>query len=105
MYNVDTIDSIKSINSVLVKARSWNIVHIEVYACCGNLNTKWCVLSRVLKVVEINRFHLEYNVIGSEEKCYTIDMAIKTCTCEQFYKDKYLCVYVVVAAKFISGGK
>ncbi|XP_013694923.1 uncharacterized protein LOC106398981 [Brassica napus] len=64
--------------------------------------SKRCVDAGFLQVDELNNFHLEYSVLGSDGKRYTVDMAMNTCTCEQFDKDKYPCVHAVAAATFMT---
>ena len=64
--------------------------------------SKRCVDGGFLEVDELNSFHLEYSVKGSDGKVYTVDMAMLTCSCEQFDKDKYPCVHAVAAATFMT---
>lgn len=64
--------------------------------------SKRCVKSEFLKVTKLNRFFLEYNVNGSEEKFYIVDMATKTCSYEKSDKVKYPCVNIVAAATFMT---
>uniref|UniRef100_A0A0D3CGT6 SWIM-type domain-containing protein n=1 Tax=Brassica oleracea var. oleracea TaxID=109376 RepID=A0A0D3CGT6_BRAOL len=61
-----------------------------------------CVDVEFLRVDELNSFHLEYSVHGSDGKRYTVDMAMNMCTCGQFDKDKYPCVHAVAAATFMT---
>ncbi|KAL0891482.1 hypothetical protein Bca101_015465 [Brassica carinata] len=64
--------------------------------------SKRCVEAGFLTVKELNSFHLEYSVQGADGKVYTVDMAMYTCSCEQFDKDKYPCVHAVAAATFMT---
>ena len=64
--------------------------------------SKRCVEGGFLTVKELNSFHLEYSVQGADGKVYTVDMAMYTCSCEQFDKDKYPCVHAVAAATFMT---
>ncbi|WZZ42841.1 hypothetical protein YC2023_039100 [Brassica napus] len=64
--------------------------------------SKRCVDAGFLTIDELNSFHLEYSVHGTDGKVYTVDMARNTCSCEQFDKDKYPCVHGVAAATFMS---
>uniref|UniRef100_A0A0D3ASR8 SWIM-type domain-containing protein n=1 Tax=Brassica oleracea var. oleracea TaxID=109376 RepID=A0A0D3ASR8_BRAOL len=67
--------------------------------------SKRCLEARCLDVVEINSFHLEYNVDGSDGKIYTVDLGRKMCTCRCFDLDKISCVHAAAAAKFLSVGR
>ncbi|XP_033131817.1 uncharacterized protein LOC117126811 [Brassica rapa] len=67
--------------------------------------SKRCLEARCLDVVEINNFHLEYNVYGSDGKIYTVDLAIEMCTCRCFDIDKTPFVHAAAAAKFLSVGR
>ncbi|XP_013633381.1 PREDICTED: uncharacterized protein LOC106339116 [Brassica oleracea var. oleracea] len=67
--------------------------------------SKRCLEARCLDVVEINSFHLEYNVNGSDRKIYKVDLARKMCTCRCFDMDKIPCVHAAAAAKFLSVGR
>ena len=64
--------------------------------------SKRCVDVGFPSVNELNSFHLEYRVEGSDRKVYTVDMAMMTCSCEQFDKHKYTCVHAVAAATFMT---
>ncbi|XP_013690069.1 protein FAR1-RELATED SEQUENCE 5-like [Brassica napus] len=131
-YNVDTINSVESFNGVIKDARKFTLLPIfdviiakmaewfnkhrkEVAEIPPTLKLvpivetetfKRCVDAGFLQVDELNNFHLEYSVKGSDGKVYTIDMAIDmamlTCNCEQFDKDKYPCVHIVAAATFMT---
>src|SRR5690606_30528653 len=56
-----------------------------------------------LKVTELSNFLFEYSVNGSDGKLYTVDMAMKTCSCRKFDKDKYPYMHAVAAATFMTG--
>ncbi|XP_013689148.1 uncharacterized protein LOC106392921 [Brassica napus] len=64
--------------------------------------SKICVDAGFLTIDELNSFHLEYSVHGTDGKVYTVDMARNTCSYEQFDKDKYPCVHGVGSATFMS---
>ncbi|XP_056852005.1 protein FAR1-RELATED SEQUENCE 4-like [Raphanus sativus] len=127
-YNVDTTNSAESFNGVIKDARKltllpmfdfiigkiaeWFNKHrkeaaeqppaLKLVPIVEEEMSKRCIDAGVLTVDELNSFHLEYSVHGSDGKRYTVDMAMKTCTCEQFDKDKYPCVHAAAAATFMT---
>ncbi|XP_013689982.1 uncharacterized protein LOC106393877 [Brassica napus] len=127
-YNVDTTNSAESFNGVIKDARKFTLLPMFDFII-GNIAewfnkhrkeaaemppalklvpiveeemSKRCVDAGFIRVDELNNFHLEYSVHGSDGKRYTVDMAMNTCTCEQFDKDKYPCVHAVAAATFMT---
>ena len=44
--------------------------------------SKRCIDAGFPSVNELNNFHLEYIVEGSDGKVYTVDIAMMTCSCE-----------------------
>ena len=127
-YNVDTTNSAESFNGVIKDARKFTLLPmfdfiigkiakwfnkhrkeaaemppaLKLVPIVEGEMTKRCVDAGFLRVDELNSFHLEYSVHGSDGKRYTVDMAMNTCTCGQFDKDKYPCVHAVAAATFMT---
>lgn len=64
--------------------------------------SKRCVEVEFLTFEELNNFHLEYSVHASDGRVYAVDMAMNTCSCEQFDKVKFPWVHGVAAATFIT---
>ncbi|XP_048613434.1 uncharacterized protein LOC125587253 [Brassica napus] len=128
MYNVDTTNSVEFFNGVIKEARKFTLLPmfdviiakmaewfnkhrkeaaeipptLKLVPIVETEMSKRCVDGGFLEVDELNSFHLEYSVKGSDGKVYTVDMAMLTCSCEQFDKDKYPCVHVVAAATFMT---
>ncbi|XP_009113566.2 uncharacterized protein LOC103838866 [Brassica rapa] len=127
-YNVDTTNSVESFNGVIKKARKYtllpmfDVIIAKISELFNNHRKEAAEIPYTLKLVpifetemskryveagfltvdELNIFHLEYCVHGTDGKVYTVDMAMNTCSCEQFYKDKYPCVHGVAAATFMT---
>ncbi|XP_013624950.1 PREDICTED: uncharacterized protein LOC106331169 [Brassica oleracea var. oleracea] len=127
-YNVNTTNAAKSINGVLRKARKFFLLPMidviikkmtewfnkhrkkaaeipvtkKLVPTVEKELSKRCLEVRCLDVVEINNFHFEYNVNGSDGKIYTVDLARKMCTCRCFDIDKIPCVHAAAASKFLS---
>ncbi|XP_013589043.1 PREDICTED: protein FAR1-RELATED SEQUENCE 4-like [Brassica oleracea var. oleracea] len=127
-YNVDTTNSAESFNGVIKDARKFTLLPmfdfiigkiakwfnkhrkeaaemppaLKLVPIVEEEMTKRCVDAGFLRVDELNSFHLEYSVHGSDGKRYTVDMAMNMCTCGQFDKDKYPCVHAVAAATFMT---
>ncbi|CAN7052813.1 uncharacterized protein LOC103853603 [Brassica rapa] len=127
-YNVDTTNSAESFNGVIKDARKFTLLPmfdfiigkiaewfnkhrkeaaemppaLKLVPIVEEEMTKRCVDAGFLRIDELNSFHLEYSVHGSDGKRYTVDMAMNTCTCGQFDKDKYPCVHAVAAATFMT---
>ncbi|XP_013700163.2 uncharacterized protein LOC106403932 [Brassica napus] len=127
-YNVDTTNLVESFNGVIKEARKYSLLPmfdviiakmsewfnnhrkeaaeipytLKVLPILETEMSKICVDAGFLTIDELNSFHLEYNVHGTDGKFYTVDMARNTCSCEQFDKDKYPCVHGVAAATFMS---
>ncbi|XP_033129312.1 protein FAR1-RELATED SEQUENCE 5-like [Brassica rapa] len=130
-YNVNTTNAAESINGVLREARKFFMLPMidviikkmtewfnkhrkkaaeipvtkKLVPTVEKKLSKRCLEARCLDVVEINSFHLEYNVNGSDGKIYTVDLARKMCTCRCFDLDKIPCVHAAAAAKFLSVGR
>jgi len=45
----------------------------------------------------LNTFERQYNVTGTDEKGYLVDLINKTCHCRHFEIDRYPCVHALVA--------
>ncbi|XP_033134459.1 uncharacterized protein LOC117127848 [Brassica rapa] len=127
-YNVDTTNSVESFNGVIKEARKYTLLPmfdviiakmsewfnnhrkeaaeipytLKLVPILETEMSKRCVDAGFLTIDELNSFHLEYSVHGTDGKVYTVDMARNTCSCEQFDKDKYPCVHGVAAATFMS---
>ena len=127
-YNVDTTNSVESFNGVIRGARMYTLLpmfdviiakmaewfnkyrkkaaevpyNLKLVPIVEEEMSKRCVEGGFLTVKELNSFHLEYSVQGADGKVYTVDMAMYTCSCEQFDKDKYPCVHAVAAATFMT---
>ncbi|XP_033133949.1 uncharacterized protein LOC103844421 [Brassica rapa] len=127
-YNVDTTNSVESFNGVIKEARKYTLLPmfdviiakmsewfnnhrkeaaeipytLKLVPILETEMSKRCIDAGFLTIDELNSFHLEYSVHGTDGKVYTVDMARNTCSCEQFDKDKYPCVHAVAAATFMS---
>ncbi|XP_013679158.1 protein FAR1-RELATED SEQUENCE 4-like [Brassica napus] len=127
-YNVDTTNSVESFNGVTKEARKFTLIPmfdviiakmaewfnkhrkeaaeipptLKLVPIVETKMSKRYVDGGFLEVDELNSFHLEYSVKGSDGKVYTVDMAMLTCSCEQLDKDKYPCVHAVAASTFMT---
>ncbi|XP_010495239.1 PREDICTED: protein FAR1-RELATED SEQUENCE 5-like [Camelina sativa] len=124
-YNIDTSNAAESMNSVFVEARKTHLLPmidtiIEKFSewfnkhrkdSAGASNTRKlvpvvenelhdrCEIAVRLTVIELNIYHLEYNVIGLDGKTYLVDLKMKSCSCRCFDIDKYPCVHAMAALR------
>ncbi|CAE6199406.1 unnamed protein product [Arabidopsis arenosa] len=122
-YNIDTSNSVESINGVLERARNYSLLQL-IDAIVGKI-AEWFAKHRKasgllpsgqylvpfvekelhitikkakkLVVRELNGYNLEYSVIGGDGKIYLVDLRSKTCSCRRFDIDKYPCVHAIAA--------
>jgi len=113
-YNIDTSNSVESINHVFVNARKLRLLPmidaiVEKVAEWFNKHRKTtaetpssqmmvplveselhsrCEEAKLLPVFELNRFFLEYNVTGIDGVDYLVDLKNKTCYCMRFDIDR-----------------
>ncbi|XP_024011284.1 uncharacterized protein LOC112086547 [Eutrema salsugineum] len=123
-YNIDTSNSVESINGVFKKARRLPILAmIDVIvakfsewfnrhrkeAAFGQVTEKLvpyvenilhlrCLVAKKLVVVELNSFEFIYKVTGKDGNAYVVYLLQKTCECKHFDIDKYSCVHALAAA-------
>ncbi|XP_013623937.1 PREDICTED: uncharacterized protein LOC106329873 [Brassica oleracea var. oleracea] len=55
--------------------------------------------ARTLHVEVLNTFERQYNVTGTDEKGYLVDLINKTCHCRHFEIDRYPCVHALAAIR------
>ncbi|XP_024006566.1 uncharacterized protein LOC112083073 [Eutrema salsugineum] len=84
-YNIDTSNSVESMNSVFDDARK--------YALLPMMDA---ILS---KVTELNSFLLEYAVVSGDGKTYLVNLKTKSCSCRCFDIDKYPCVHALAVVR------
>ncbi|XP_010480550.1 PREDICTED: uncharacterized protein LOC104759302 [Camelina sativa] len=132
-YNLDTSNCVESLNSVFKDARRYSLIPMldailkkfsewfnehRKDAVSGSVANKlvplvenylhdlWATAEK-LKVIELNGFELEYNVIDSDGKPYLVKLRLRSCSCRFFDIQKYPCVHAL--ASFITyqkyGGK
>ncbi|XP_010425957.1 PREDICTED: uncharacterized protein LOC104710991 [Camelina sativa] len=132
-YNLDTSNCVESLNSVFKDARRYSLIPMldailkkfsewfnehrkdVVSGSVANklvplvenyLHDLWATAEK-LKVIELNGFELEYNVIDSDGKPYLVKLRLRSCSCRFFDIQKYPCVHAL--ASFITfqkyGGK
>ena len=127
-YNIDTSNSVESINGVLEKARNYSLLQLidtivgkiaEWFAknrkASGQIpngqylvpfvekeHHKTCKEAKKLVVKELNGYNLEYSVIGRDGLTYLVDLRSKTCSCRRFEVDKYSCVHAIAATTTVN---
>lgn len=63
------------------------------------MHDTWSV-ARKLIVSEINSFNLEYSVVGTDGKPYSVNLLEKRCSCRFFDIEKYPCHHGIAAYIF-----
>ncbi|XP_023641784.1 uncharacterized protein LOC111831497 [Capsella rubella] len=124
-YNIDTTNCAESINSVFKDVRKlsllpmidaivqkladWFNKHRKASSEITNgqklvpfveneLHTS-CAKAKLLPVLELNSYQLEYIVTGRDGIKYFVDLKTKSCSCKRFDIDKYPCVHTIAAAR------
>ncbi|WZZ46302.1 hypothetical protein YC2023_042561 [Brassica napus] len=122
-YNIDTTNTVESINDVLKEPRKYALLpmidvvvgkivewfnkyrqlslrlperHILVPHVNGILHHNY-PKAKKLEVRELNRFERHYNVIGKDGQGYFVDLSNETCYCRCFDIDRYPCVHALAA--------
>jgi len=118
-YNLDTSNSVESMNKVFREARRWALIPmldciIRTFSDWFNQRRKdavsqslgtmlvplvenylhdlW-VLARTLPVRELNSYELEYEVKDSHGKMFLTNLIAKTCTCKVWDYEKIPCLH------------
>ncbi|XP_018463661.2 protein FAR-RED ELONGATED HYPOCOTYL 3-like [Raphanus sativus] len=127
-YNIDTSNVVESMNSVFRDARKYSLIPLldtivkktadwfndhRKETVRGSTERKLVPLvenyvhdawseARKLIVSEINSFDLEYSVVASDGKPYSVNLRGKSCSCRFFDIEKYPCVHGLAAYIFYS---
>ncbi|CAE6008603.1 unnamed protein product [Arabidopsis arenosa] len=127
-YNIDTSNAAESMNAVFKKARKYHLLPMidamvekfsewfnnhrqdsgnasstsQVVPFVENILHARCLVAAKLKVVELNSYRQEYNVIDGMSVSFLVDLKMKTCSCKTFDIDKYPCVHAIAAARFLA---
>ncbi|XP_018448668.1 protein FAR1-RELATED SEQUENCE 5-like [Raphanus sativus] len=122
-YNLDTSNSVESMNNVFKEARRWALIPmldciIRTFsdwfnqhrkdAASGSLETKlvplvenylhdlWAV-ARTLPVRELNSYELEYEITGNDGNMYLASLVTKSCSCKVWDYEKFPCMHGLAA--------
>ncbi|XP_024014222.1 uncharacterized protein LOC112088175 [Eutrema salsugineum] len=124
-YNIETSNSAESMNSCLVTARKYALLHMidaivakvsawfnryrkdsagpfynkRVVPVVENEIHSRCAITSLLVVTELNSYELEYSVNGLDGKTYVVNLIAKSCCCRRFDIDKFPCEHTIAAAK------
>ncbi|XP_013672834.2 uncharacterized protein LOC106377198 [Brassica napus] len=122
-YNIDTTNTVESINGVLKEPRKYALLPMldVIVEKITEWFNKYRLLSlrvperqililhvhgilhhiypsaKKLKVTELNTFEGHYNVLGDDGHGYLVDLSNKTCYCRCFDIDRYPCVHALAA--------
>jgi len=122
-YNIDTTNTVESINGVLKEPRKYALLPMldVIVEKITEWFNKYRLLSlrvperqililhvhgilhhiypsaKKLKVTELNTFEGHYNVLGEDGHGYLVDLSNKTCYCRCFDIDRYPCVHALAA--------
>ncbi|XP_048605098.1 uncharacterized protein LOC106436306 [Brassica napus] len=122
-YNIDTTNTVESINGVLKEPRKYALLPMldVIVEKITEWFNKYRLLSlrvperqiliphvhgilhhiypsaKKLKVTELNTFEGHYNVLGEDDHGYLVDLSNKTCYCRCFDIDRYPCVHALAA--------
>ncbi|XP_024010651.1 uncharacterized protein LOC112086110 [Eutrema salsugineum] len=124
-YNIETSNLTESMNSCLVTARKYTLLHMidaivakvsewfnryrkdsagpfynkRVGPVVENEIHSRCAIASLLVVTELNSYELEYSVNGLDGKTYVVNLIAKSCCCRRFDIDKFPCEHAIAAAK------
>src|SRR5690606_35232137 len=122
-YNIDTTNTVESINGILKEARKYALLpmldvvvgkivewfnkyrqlslqvperQILVLHVHRILHQNY-PLGKKLKVIELNTLEGQYTVIGKDGQGYCVDLSRGTCYCRSFDINRYPCVHAIAA--------
>ncbi|XP_024009325.1 uncharacterized protein LOC112084426 [Eutrema salsugineum] len=85
-YNIDTSNSVESINDVFKKARrkeaAFGQVTEKLVPYVENILHSRCLVAKKVVVVELNSFEFIYKVAGKDGNAYVVHLLQKTCECK-----------------------
>ncbi|CAE6226069.1 unnamed protein product [Arabidopsis arenosa] len=96
-YNIDTSNSAESMNATKDSGNASSTSQVVPFV--ENILHARCPVAGKLKVVELNSYRQEYNVIDGMSVSFLVDLKMKTCSCKTFDIDKYPCVHAIAAAR------